>query len=195
MTRLVLALVGTLAVLSALGGCDRTLPCSTSSDCPGEQFCRGTFCTAYPAGDFCDFGAQCITDRCIDGRCTGELGVLCLDITARNSCPIDGQCSERPGRLISPVCMLRCDRSTDWICSDGTLCLQDSDDETVDVCHLGGGTQLGEVCDLDFHCDAGMVCVDARCRFGCDTTGPDCPDGTVCEPIDHPSGRAGVCAF
>ncbi|HEX4341626.1 MAG TPA: MYXO-CTERM sorting domain-containing protein [Polyangiaceae bacterium] len=158
------------------GVCGKTqcTGCSTNSDCPASNFCRGGVCKPLAdEGTKCSIDAECSSGHCVDGvccnsDCTGQCEACNQPSTAGQCLPIPGGMPPAQGR---PGCA-----GADTAC--GGAC----DGKTVRGCTYPGP---GVPC-RDADCQNGTATLSAFCDGNGSCPPPSqelCPKGTACTGV------------
>ena len=169
----------------ASGACAPLCTTATqAADCPpATPVCRAT---PYPA---C---VQCVQNTdCTGGQICSSANVC---VTPTTDCPGTACPAATPvcNTGVSPHTCVQC--LADLDCKDGTGC------SATHTCGLTGGA--GQICNPDFSCSAGLLCIDENgphgpvCRPKCNPYSSSCASGTVCSWLDFDTNGAfeGYCS-
>jgi len=158
--------------------CARGTPCTEASECPEGLVCvLGRCGEVKPAGEPCEFGADCESGFCDSGTCA-------VAVADGEPCRVHAQCTSGFCHPFGEQCAARqadgepCDSFSDLQC-DGGVC--DSSDPLSPVCVIPGAE--GEPCTIDADCDvrASLACISTFCtRVPLPNDAP-CVSSTQCE--------------
>ncbi len=153
--------------------------CTTSDDCPADQYCNDAMICVAGTGDACAMDSDCGDGMACDTMVTGcGLTRGCPNACIARACDGVGQCDSlvclNGECAASPMCdagvcpsPLVCDDARQCVEPVAETCTVDTDCMTAgDIC-VGGGCTAPEACVYSSDCDADERCVMEVCRDPC----------------------------
>ncbi|MFO0577913.1 MAG: hypothetical protein U1A78_28220 [Polyangia bacterium] len=160
-------------------GCPAGFKCTTqdysSTTCDTDgQAARGAACTQAP--DSCKAGSLCFRDSISGATQCRQFCTSNTDCGARADCAI----GLNVGNTLK-VCTQACDPLAAGSCATGHACyLYESEHSD---CVGAGSKAAGATCMYFDECQAGLTCINNRCRKVCKRASPSCDTGQTCAAI------------
>lgn len=160
-------------------GCPAGFKCTTqdysSTVCDTDgQAARGATCTQAP--DSCKAGSLCFRDAGSGATQCRQFCSSSTDCGPRTDCLID----LNAGKTLK-VCTQACDPLVMNSCATGHACYLYEAEHSD--CLGPGAKALGATCTYFDECQAGMTCINGRCRKVCKRASPACDTGQACAGI------------
>jgi hypothetical protein len=165
--------------------------CTSDQDCGG----KGIICTNVGCTNTCGGDNDCADGwTCVGGYCSPDAALRPTPYLPSATCTEDAQCrADQYCNREQARCSDKC--KSDDQCAPGTVCAECGKCQPKDLPATCGQAKV--YCSETVACGEGKSCVQGRCHFQCEGTGP-CPVGQLCSEglcKDDPAPAAPECAL